>query len=333
MEQAQTPETIHIAVGGVLGAALAGVVSPVVVADDNLLLGPSRAHLERHRLARARYWGREASTEIHDALAAACGPPLSLALPPTPGGLLCLAQVSAAAIERGRALWVIDLPSTTPATSPSKLDPVRAPHLDMAKVLPCLPPAARYSSLQAAFAATLWRLWCRRSPTGFSRYCASGGALHPLIADLGRYHAGIFPRFDDRALMLSRLDDLILGRLSSTWSTPAQLFASAAAAGSDLHAWLTHTGDLYLAARLLAWSRHAHGRVVERREEAGSPGGEMTRWAFRWHPGGERILDGLPGLGAAPPVSIGGAVAYDPARPWARRLDSAGEPYVSRVAL
>ena len=329
---APAPRMVHIAIGRLAGAALAEVASPVVVADDNLLLGPSRADLQRHQAARARYWGGAPSPELHEELGRTSGAMLCVELPPTPSGLLSLCQVCSAAIERGREVLVVDLGSESPGAYPQALDPAQKVHMDAPEASLHRPPAARWSQLETALAATLWRLWCRRSPVAFSRFCASGSALHPQIANLSRYHAGLFPRALGPGLLLSRLDDLILRQLSREWLTPARVFRNAMEAGLELDAWLSHTGDLHLAARLLAWSRHTRGRVVERREEhPGSPA-EMTRWSFRWRAGGEAILDWLPTLGAAPPFAVGGAVAYDPERPWVGRLDIAGEPYLSRLA-
>src|SRR5690606_19456753 len=102
------------------------------------------------------------------------------------------------------------------------------------------------STLQTALAATLWRLWCRRSPVGFSRFCASGSSYHPQLANLGRYHAGQFPRQVGQVVTLSRVDELVLGQLSREWLTPVELFVSAIKTGSGLYAWFTHMGDLYL---------------------------------------------------------------------------------------
>ncbi|WP_233561274.1 hypothetical protein, partial [Sorangium cellulosum] len=55
---------VYVAMGRVAGAALAKVASPVVVDDDELLLGPSRIDPKRHRAARLRYLGGEPSTDL-----------------------------------------------------------------------------------------------------------------------------------------------------------------------------------------------------------------------------------------------------------------------------
>jgi hypothetical protein len=325
------PTMVHVALGELAGAALAKVVSPVVVANDNLLLGPSSANLDRHQARRTRYWGTAPSPELHEELARAPGPGLCVDLPPTPGGLLGLCQICDAAIEREREVLVVALGSEAPGGHPHGLDPAREVYLDAEKASKHRPPAVPWSKIQTALAATLWRLWCRRSPVAFSRFCASGSALHPEIADLSRYHAGFFPRVAGSRLLLSRLDELVLRQLSPTWSTPVEMFVKAVSAGSALDAWLSHTGDLYLATRLLAWSRHTRGRVVERRKERPTNPSDMTKWSFRWCVGGEAILDELPSLEGAPPVAIGGAVAYDARRPWVCRVDAAARPYVSRL--
>jgi hypothetical protein len=157
-----------------------------------------------------------------------------------------LCQVCFLAINHDRALLVVDLGQPPPATSPG-IDPAHEVALDAAAVLQPMPPAIRWSKLQTAFAATLWALWCRRSPTAFSRFCAAGSALHPLLSDLSRYHAGMFPRRLGQGLALARFDELLLGQLSREWTTPVQLYVKAMRAASELEAWVSHTGDRYVA--------------------------------------------------------------------------------------
>lgn len=324
-----TPQTVHVALGGIAGAALEEIASPVIVDDDNLLLGPSSANATRHRALRARYWGSAPSSDLERELARAAGPILCVDLPPTPGGLLSLCRICDRAIEQGRNVSVIALGSEAAAAPSQGIGPARAVYLDGEAILRDRPPAVQWSKLQTAFAATLWRLWCRRSPVAFSRFCASGGALHPQLANLGRYHAGFFPRASE-GLLLSRLDELVLRQLSRDWMTPTQVFMKSAAAGSELDAWVSHTGDMYLAARLLAWSRHMRGRIVEKQRAGEASPSEMTEWSFRWCEGGEAILAKLPSLDAAPRIAVGGAVAHDPEHPWVCRLDAAGIPSVSQ---
>jgi hypothetical protein len=170
----------------------------------------------------------------------------------------------------------------------------------------------------------LWKLWCRRSPTAFSRFCAAGSRLHPLISDLSRFHAGFFPRLSGDRLLLARFDELLLQMLSQEWSTPVQVYVKAMNTDSELDAWISHTGDLYVMARLHAWFHHTKGRIVERRQEYHPRGSEMLQWSFRWHPGGEAILEALPSLDVGPPVEIGGAVAYDPDHPWVNGVTMVG---------
>ncbi|WP_437597110.1 hypothetical protein [Sorangium sp. So ce590] len=80
-----------------------------MVDDDDLLLGPSRIDPKRHRAARVGYWGGEPSTDLNEELARSDGPPVCVALPPTPGGLMSLCRICASVVERGRALFVVDL--------------------------------------------------------------------------------------------------------------------------------------------------------------------------------------------------------------------------------
>jgi hypothetical protein len=324
------PGAVYIAIGRVAGAALAKVASTVVVEDDTLLLGPSRVELKRHRAARVRYWGGQPSADLNEELARSDGPPVCVVLPPTPGGLMSLCRVCASVVERGRALFVVDLSPDAAEAFPQGPGPGRAIYLDVADALLRKPPVTPWSKLETTLAATLWKLWCRRSPIAFSRFCASGSVFHPQLANLGRYHAGLFPRRVGQGLFLSRFDELLLGQLSHDWLSPVKVFVNAINNRSELDAWVSHMGDLYVAKRLDDWYRHTRGRTIERRNTHHPRPSEMTRWSFRWRAGAEEILEGLSNVRAAPPVTIGGATAYDPDRVWVCRLDARGTPYLGR---
>ncbi|WP_437709765.1 hypothetical protein WMF45_34820 [Sorangium sp. So ce448] len=321
---------VYVAMGRVAGAALAKVASPVVVEDDELLLGPSRIDLKRHRAARVRYLGGEPSADLNEDLARSDGPPVCVALPPTPGGLMSLCRICASVVARGRTVFVVDLSPEAAGAFPQGPGPGRAISLNIADALLRKPPVVQWSKLETALAATLWKLWCRRSPVAFSRFCASGSMFHPQLANLGRYHAGLFPRRAGHGLLLSRFDELLLRQLSQEWLSPVKVFVNAINAESELDAWFSYTGDLYVAKRLNDWYRHTRGRIVERRNAHHPRPSEMTRWSFRWRAGSEAILEALPSVQAAPPVSIGGATAYDPDRVWACQFDARGTPYLSR---
>lgn len=320
---------IYIAIGQLAGTALKKVASPVLVANDNLLVGPSCRVWTRHRSARKRYWGSAPSRRLDEHLRSRQKQALCVLFPPTCNGLLSLCRISQSALETDSDLHVMELDAKgTPVVS-HEVDLPRETCLDFDGALQGLPSAIRWSRLQTALAAGLWRLWCGRSPVAFSRFCGSSAALHPQLASLGRYHAGLFPRITQRGLLLSRLDELILRQLTHEWTTPARLYASAVRTSSPLAAWVTYTGDLYLANRLLAWANHAQGRLVEKQEQAGARS-EMLAWSFRWRPGAEAILDTLPELESAPPQWIGGAVAYDSRHPWCSRADAKANTYVVR---
>lgn len=328
-----TSRTVHVAMGAVAGSALAEIAESVVVVDDNLLLGPSSADAARHEALRARYWGGSPSTALERNLARQPGSPLCVDIPPTPGGLLSLCRICSLAMASGSSVSVVDLTPTDAEASGQAADLPRATFHAGAGMLRERPPAALWSKLQVAFAATLWRLWCRRSPMAFSRFFASGHTLHPQIASLGLYHAGNFPRLVEGRLLLSRVDDLLLRRLSHEWVTPAEVYVDAtAAAAPELAAWLPHTGDEYVAERLRAWWRHTRGRIVER-QRTNKRASSMIGWSYRWRAGGEAILDALPSLDTAPPVEVGGAVAHDPDRPWICRVEASAVKLEGRVAF
>ncbi|AGP37983.1 hypothetical protein SCE1572_28045 [Sorangium cellulosum So0157-2] len=322
-------DMVYVAIGRIAQSELKKIASPIVVEDDNLLLGPSSADPRRHRAVRARYWGSEPSAKLNKELARPEGPPICVALPPTASGLLSFCRICAAGVERRRQVFAIVLRPGLVVSLPPGCDPAEELYFDVADALRRHPPMNPCSEIEAVLLATLWKLWCRRSPVAFARFCASGSGLHPQLANLGRYLAGYFPRQAGPNLLLSRLDELLLKQLSRQWITPTKVFTNALKENLGLHAWLTHIGDLYVPKRLLEWSRHGGGRFIECQEHPEKPS-EMNRWSFRWRAGREAILDALPSLREAPPVAIGGAVAYDADRPWVCRFDGGGTPYLSR---
>lgn len=323
-------DAVYVAIGRIAQSELRKIVSPVVVEDDNLLLGPSSSDPRRHRAMRARHWGVKPSAKLDKELARSDGKPLCVVLPQTIRGLLSFSKICASAAEQRRQVFAMALRPDATAAMPRGPDPAEEIYTDVADALRRKPSASQRSELEIALSATVWKLWCRRSPVAISRFCASGSALHAQLANLGRYHAGYFPRQTAQGLLLSRFDELLLRQLSSDWLAPVKVFSNAMRAKSGLHAWLSHVGDFYVSKRLLDWSRHSHGRIVERRENPESSS-DLSRWSFRWRAGSEKILDQLPSLQVAPPVPIGGAVAYDADRAWVCRFDARGTPYVTRL--
>lgn len=319
----------HVAIGGIAGAVLSDLTSPVVVASDNLLLGPANTHPSRHRDLRAEYWGKDALLSLPKARDRSGDLPICVWLPPTPNAFLILCQIAARALKRERKLFVVDLSLVVPATPPRGIDPGPAPYVDAATVLPSAPPATMWSTRETESAAELWRLWCRRSPTHFSKRCSH--AQSPALANLGRIHAGTFPTYAGRKLSLSRLDELLLRQLSPEWRTPAEVFSRASREEAEFEAWLSHLGDLYVARRLREWARHSQGGIVERKREPQARSSAMQRWSFRWARGGEAILDELPSVSMAPPLFLGGAVAYDTAHIWVSCVDTGGTPRTRRL--
>ncbi|WP_437648852.1 hypothetical protein [Sorangium sp. So ce362] len=324
-------DAVYVAIGRIAQSELGKIASSVVVEDDNLLLGPSSVDPKRHRAVRARHWGVQPSAELDEDLARSDGKPLCVVLPPTIRGLLSFSRICASVAERERQVFAMALSPDVMVAMPQGPDPAEEVYVDVADALQREPFVAQCSQLEIALVATLWKLWCRRSPVAISRFCASGGTFHPQLANLGRYHAGYFPRLTVQGLMLSRFDDLLLRQLSSDWIAPVKVFSNGMRAKSGLHAWLSHVGDFYVSGRLLAWSRHGRGRIIECQEHP-EKSSELSRWSFRWHAGGEKILEQLPSLQVAPPVSVGGAVAYDDDRAWVCRFDVRGTPYVTRLA-
>lgn len=319
--------TVHVALRATLSAELRRIVSPIVPVRDNVFMGPSSIDPKRHQTLRARYWKDPTFTDIDSELGTQGS--LCVYLPPTASGLLSLCRICFIAFQQKREVFVVSLRGKRVKRSRG-IDPDQDAFIGIGNDVEHLPPPVRWPSVQVAFAATLWKLWCRRSPTAFSRFCAAGSRLHPLISDLARLHAGFFPRLSGDRLLPARFDELLLRELSQEWLTPVKLIVNALKADSELEKWFYHIGDLYFADRLQAWYHHTQGRIVERRQEQHPNNPEMLGWSFRWHPGGEAILEALPSLEVGPPVEIGGALAYDPDHPWVCRVDAAG-PHVGAL--
>ncbi len=322
---------IHVAVGRVAGAALAKVASPVVADDDNLLLGPSRVDPKRHRAARVRYWGGEPSTDLNEELARSDGPPICVALPPTPGGLMSLCRICASVVERGRTVFVVDLSPETAGTFPQGPGPgmaistlCRGCSATQAARGPMVEARRQLSRLRSGDCGAAAR------PLPFLGSVHLGACSTRSWPTLGVIMPDSFPRRAGNGLLPSLFDELLPRQLSQEWLSPVKVYANALNAGSELAAWFPHTGDLYIAKRLNEWYRHTRGRIIERRNAHHPRPSEMTRWSFRWRAGSEEILDALPSVQAAPPVSIGGATAYDPDHVWVCQFDVRGTPYLSR---
>ncbi|MFS8066827.1 MAG: hypothetical protein ACMG6S_10685 [Byssovorax sp.] len=216
---------VHVAIGRIAGTVLAEIAAPMLVEEDNLLIGPSSTDVMRHRSLRARLWGRAPSVELEKELARTPGPLLCVNLPPTPAGLLSLCRICDLALAQSRRVSVLELEPEGPSPLSAGIDPGRTIYIDEAAILRGRPPAALWSPLQQAFAAMLWRSWCHRSPVAFSVACATGSTLHPQLANLGRYQAGFFPRVSGRGLVISRFDELVLRSLSGADPTLLQSFA------------------------------------------------------------------------------------------------------------
>ena len=179
---------VYLAIDGTASAF--GDAEPLIICGDNVLLGRSSADPQRHRILRTRLWGAGHFDDLDQAIARAPAKTLCVGLSPQPNAVLMLGQVCAIAIARGLEVEVVELGAAVPG-SPGGVDPGRGMPVDYVALAGHLPPAARWSKLEMALAATLWRLWCRHSPVAFSRFCTMGATLHPLLADLQRYQAAI----------------------------------------------------------------------------------------------------------------------------------------------
>src|SRR5580658_10769220 len=153
--------TVHVALSHILSEELRRLVSPVVTVRDNVLMGPSSTDLKRHQALRARYGTSPPSTDIASEIGTQG--PLCLYLPPTASALLTLCRICSIAIQTKREIFVVSLGARPPGRSRG-IDPHPPIVRNVAALLRRARPV-RWSSIEVAFAATLWKLWCRRSPT------------------------------------------------------------------------------------------------------------------------------------------------------------------------
>lgn len=250
---------------------------------DNLLIGPSALLWEDHVTARtkAARAGKENLTRsyqvIHQAL---CAPRVTVW---TRGhwsdqlafGLLCANRATDTPIE------VIEANAA-----------VSAPRL--------------LSDLETRAAAELWRTFTGSHAATFlhaaSAVAYGGRSLRSVYGD-------VFPRIIDGARLLSRLDEALL-RAGETAATPGQFLASGSI-DDAARFWAQQAGDGFISDRLDAWTHFPRGAPALQ-SERGIP---RLRRRYRITERGRTLLTALPRLGDAPPLQIGGLVAYDPANP------------------
>lgn len=316
--------THHIAASHEFGGVIARAIhAPVCSVIENLLVGPCATDPEVHARARSDFWdlhGRDLarSRASFRALGAAIRAPDPLVIWTT-------RSLADTAAVRWLCAWRLLCQPREPNVSLVVLGPGsdRSAGLDRINirvraedVRRSLDSARRLSLTRMRGMSRGWRALTRGSPISIP----AGGRVDQDrmdLVDLSLYEAGFFPRIERRGLALSRFDELVFSCLErDDWLTPVKVFVHDSAAGEELRKWMPHTGDVFLASRLAQWAAHGGTESALEREPV-RPENVMLAAQYRLSKVGKAIgRRGLREIGQAPPLSVFGAVAYDPLAPW-----------------
>jgi hypothetical protein len=296
---------------------------PILCTTDNLAVGPTSADPSLHREARVSYWGGETwRTEADVELEQPGGPALCFWFEPTTPNMLAFWRACSLCALTGRRVWRARLGRARRRKNP-RGTPTWEPEVTEEDLAAAPPTPSGMARGQVRALAAFWAAYCAKSPEALWRITSRSRRAEVL--DLRLYYAGFFPRRLGAALRLSRLDELLLGLVGRTWSTPAAIIARGVEkGGATWLSWLSRTGSQFVARRLRGWSERADGKVLHRRIELPGQRQYLICNSYRLAPGGEAILRRLPSLAFAPRVAIGGATAYDPEDPWCLRVAPSG---------
>jgi hypothetical protein len=267
---------------------------PISVVEENLLLGPTSVDPRLMSELRNGYWrtrGERQRNRFRDVIRALeAGRPLVLWMSDVPEDQLLLCWLCyVAACREGLPIFVVEI------------DSLRPKHHAQTSMGEARPAQKMLGSSEIAWRRDLWRSYCSRSP---SRFCEAAGTAG-LVA-LATCYRGFFPRRSGKRLRLSQLDEAVLGAVDGARVTEQDLLVAAAMPTAALAPWLARTGDGFLVTRLAAWQHH-QAIAVRRRRDAHP----LRRAEYYLTALGERILHaGLRVMAEAPPLEIGGSVAY-----------------------
>lgn len=312
---------LHVATSLDIGTAVRRSLRlHVHLVPDNLLVGPCASSPDAHREARSSYWDFDKRERTHFRAS--------------------LDEVMKAVSSRSRlVVWTSRLWSDTVALwalcAWRLLHRPLDPKIDIAVVGTASDHAFGRGSIRVTGAdvraglgsahplsltharemARFWRKLTARSPILASTAGRPARGREDLFA-IGTYQAGFFPRLIASRPILSRVDELLFSCIEGRWSTPADVFMRSSTAGEALREWASHTGDVFIARRLQAWAEHDGGRAAMEHEPH-RPERCMLEARYRLSAAGEKLVqDGLDDIAQAPPLAVGGAVAYDPLASW-----------------
>lgn len=165
----------------------------------------------------------------------------------------------------------------------------------------------------------LWRAFAAESPVDFDRARRVESMTSPFAEIVARGFGFAFPvqlDGDPLRVILSEFDHSLLVHLSTDhWRTPIDVIRGIHGARS-LYA-LAFGGEWLISHRLRAWAAHpSEPPLFESRSRPGDR--PMTNIELRLTPAGQSALTKGLRPQDAPPMHVGGAVAYDPIRTWCR---------------
>lgn len=299
----------------------------IVLAKDSLLVGPSHHDLMTHERMRRAWWGVPDDESV-DSIASSLvkwSPPIVVWIAPQLGDRLNLwrtckrlreLRIAAANV---RVIEVEPVPPKRPREGPRppfECGASVAHHSDDA-LLRHLARARPLSGKRLARLVNLWDRFTSSDPRPFVRACLRGVEGVPELASLWAFLSCFLPRRTrGDGLHLSRFDQLLLSVLGDAPRTPLAVFVHKSAAGEELRALGSCTGDLFFPRRLQQWAQHGPAPALERTAgpTADNP---MKAFAYRITDRGRRLLDaGLEDLTDAPDLPLAGITAYRGSDPW-----------------
>jgi hypothetical protein len=330
--------TIHVTTNeDIRRAVRRGLRLPVRFIDDNMLEGPCASDPEVHCDQRCDHWNLEARertryrSRFHDVinalksrqrivvwtsglwvdklmLWALCAWRLRYR-PEHPD--LDIVVLGVAPEDGFRSGFV----RVTPADAPRGLDDARA-----------------LSLTRVQHMARSWRKVSGRSPV-MSTEGGRADRVRKDLVELGTHQAAFFPRLEGRALILSRIDELLFSCLDDKcWSTPVDVLMHRSPAGEELmKCWMFRIGDLSFAMRLRQWAEHRGAEAALESVPYRTDRPPMLDARYRLTAAGHSIKQhGLTEIAQGPPLPMWGATAYDPEDPWVVVNDQAGEQRLQR---
>lgn len=162
----------------------------------------------------------------------------------------------------------------------------------------------------------LWRMYAAPEPLAFDEARRRGSPVFPEFGESAKLHGTWFPRLEDGRLRMAENDELLLSRLTDQWMTVRELYFKI----SGYERLLWPFGGSIPVRRLREWA--AHGAVAREVRDCDS---HLEQDAFCLTDKARALLvNGLEGVGDAPPLYVGGCRLYDPAAPWVRVADGSG---------